>query len=225
MPPAAPAEINDEKIRDALSPFGIIPTDFEVRSIRIYLDLLLKWNGVVNLTAITDPFEILVRHFGESMFAARLLAVEKCRLADVGSGAGFPGLALKIHVPALDLVLIEANQRKCAFLFEVVRRLELDHVEIRSESYKDIRPDGVLADVIASRAVGDYKELVRWARSALVRTAQVMLWVGGEESTRIARMNGWIWQAPVRIPQSQRRFVLVGQPIAASASAEPDLSD
>ena len=58
--------------------------------------MLLKWNNLVSLTSITDPVDIVARHFGESMFAASLLPVENGRLADVGSGAGFPGVALKI---------------------------------------------------------------------------------------------------------------------------------
>ena len=149
--------------------------------------LLLKWNRSVSLTSITDPVEIVGRHFGESMFASGLLPVENCRLADVGTGAGFPGLALKIACPSLHVTLIESNKKKCAFLSEVVRTLEFSDVEIRPERFEEIRPETVLANLITCRAVGEFKQLLRWSTSALVRRGHLLLWVGAEDSTRIAR--------------------------------------
>src|SRR5215469_16648832 len=90
------AEIGDLQIREGLAPFGIAPTERQAQQIREYARLLLFWNRSINLTAVTDPAEIVERHFGESTYGANLLPVENCRLADVGSGAGFPGLAMRI---------------------------------------------------------------------------------------------------------------------------------
>jgi len=83
---------------------------------------LLRWNEKLNLTAIRDPLEILYRHFCESMFAAGAIPVDKGRLADIGSGPGFPGIPLKIARPELELCLVESNIKKGTFLAEVCPR-------------------------------------------------------------------------------------------------------
>jgi 16S rRNA (guanine527-N7)-methyltransferase len=213
MPAPAPIEIGDLQIREALSPFGICPTQDQAEKIREYVLLLLKWNRTISLTSITDPAEIVGRHFGESMYASNLLPVENCRLADVGTGAGFPGLALKIACPGLHITLIESNNKKCVFLSEVVRCLGFADVEIRTERFEQIRPETIHANIIASRAVGKFKQLLRWSTTALARRGHLMLWVGEEDSTRTVRNPAWTWQPAVRIPDSQRRFILIGRPI------------
>jgi 16S rRNA (guanine527-N7)-methyltransferase len=143
--------------------------------------------------------------------------VENCRLADVGTGAGFPSLALKIACSSIHLTLIESNKKKCAFLSEVVRALEFTDVEVRAERFEQIRPETVLANIITSRAVGEFKQLLRWSSGALVRRGHLMLWVGAEDSTRIAGSAGWTWQPAVHIPDSQRRFILICRPIDEAA--------
>jgi 16S rRNA (guanine527-N7)-methyltransferase len=213
VPAPAHLEISDRQICEALSPFAIFPNEDQMAKIREYMLLLLKWNRSVSLTSITDPVEIAGRHFGESMYASKLLPVENCRLADVGSGAGFPGLALKIACPSIHVTLIESNKKKCAFLSEVVRSLRLTNVEIHPERFEQIRPESVLANIITSRAVGEFKQLLRWSTNALVRRGHLMLWVGAEDSTRIARTPAWSWQPAARIPDSQRRYILIGRPI------------
>ena len=214
MPAPVHIEISDRKICDALSPFAIFPSEEQIAKIREYMLILLKWNRSVSLTSIADPVEIVGRHFGESMHASKLLPVENCRLADVGTGAGFPGLALKIICPGIHLTLIESNKKKCAFLSEVVRTLGFTDVEIRAERFEQIRPEIILSNIITSRAVGEFKQLLRWSMNALVRRGHLMLWVGAEDSTRIAQIPSWTWQPAMRIPDSQRRFILIGRPIS-----------
>lgn len=213
MPASAPIEISNRKICEALSLYDISPTEDQIAKIREYMILLLRWNRSLSLTSITDPVEIVGRHFGESMYASKLLPVENCRLADVGTGAGFPGLALKIACPSLRLTLIESNKKKYAFLSEAVRILEFLDVEICAERFEEIRPETVQANIITSRAVGEFKQLLRWATSALLRRGHLILWVGAEDSTRLARTPGWTWQPAARIPDSQRRYILIGRPI------------
>jgi 16S rRNA (guanine527-N7)-methyltransferase len=217
MPAPIPIEIDKRQINEALSPFSLVPTDDQVSKIREYVSLLLKWNRSISLTSVIDPVEIVARHFGESMYASKLLPVENCRLADVGTGAGFPGLPLKIAYPSIQLVLIESNKKKCAFLSEVVRALELTDVEVRTERFEQIRPETLLSNIVTSRAVGEFKQLLHWSSGALVRRGHLMLWVGAEDSTRIAGSAGWTWQPAVRIPDSQRRFILIGRPIDEAA--------
>ena len=123
MPTTAPAPVSAVVIRRALGEFALPAYDEQVLQIQQYMKILLAWNEKINLTAIRDPLEILYRHFCESMYAAEALHLENGRLADVGSGGGFPGLALKIMRFGLRVFLVESNIKKVAFLAEVIREL------------------------------------------------------------------------------------------------------
>lgn len=211
--------IGVNEIRDVLEPYGFTPSDKQSALIGTYTGLLQKWNRLVSLTAVTNSIEIVGRHFGESAFLTKVVSVENCRLVDIGTGAGFPGLALKIVEPSIQLILIESNKKKGAFLSEVVRTLEFTDVKIRTERFEEIRPSDIEANVITARAVGGFKELLRWSQNALVHRGHVALWVGADDSTRISSNADWIWQPAVRIPESQRRYLLVGRPKEGPAEA------
>ena len=212
---------SDDQITLALSPFRIQPSSDQVAKIREHTRLLLKWNKLTSLTSITDPVEIIARHFGESMFLGSFLPVENGRLADVGSGGGFPGLALKILRPDLQVTLIESNNKKAAFLAEVVRALCLSGVEVLPARFEDLRLEDGSLNFVAARAVGGFPELLRWARNALSDRGHIALWVGAEDTTKISNTAGWTWTPAVRIPESQRRFILVGRPIEQESFGKP----
>jgi 16S rRNA (guanine527-N7)-methyltransferase len=205
------SEISHGKIMEALAPFAIRLSDDQIAKVQVYVRLLLKWNKLTSLTTITNPAEIVSRHFGESTFASNLLPVEDGRLVDIGTGAGFPGLALKILSPNVQVTLVESNKKKCAFLAEVARTLELSGVEVLSMRFEELRPDENCANFITARAVGGFSNLLRWSKSALCERGHLLLWVGGEDITSITNAKGWIWNPPARIPESQRRYVLVGR--------------
>src|ERR1700688_469421 len=116
----------------------------DLSNISIYIDLLLRWNARINLTAIRQPEEIVQRHFGESLFAARHLFPQSPAgpgsarsVIDVGSGAGFPGLPIKIWASDIHLTLIESNQKKSTFLREVVRTLTLMNINVFAKRAED----------------------------------------------------------------------------------------
>ena len=208
-----PTGLGETQIVEALAPFGISPSGDQVQKIREYLALLLRWNQSISLTSIDDPREIVARHFGESMYATKIHPVENCRLADVGTGAGFPGLALKIVCPSIQLTLIESNRKKVTFLSETIRTLGFADVDIRQERFEEIQSESIGADIITARAVGQFKELLKWFRQALAHRGHILLWVGAEDATRIAKTPGWTWQPAVHVPDSQRRFILIGRPL------------
>src|SRR5438034_10216778 len=116
MTTVSPAVPSVAVIRRALDEFRIPPYDDQILQIQQYIKILLTWNEKVNLTAIRDPLEILHRHFCESMYAAEALSLEKGRLADVGSGCCFPGLALKILRPGLQLLLCVTTLYKVQYV-------------------------------------------------------------------------------------------------------------
>src|SRR5258707_8396590 len=142
------------EILSLLSPFRVHLKADQIAKVQEYIRLLLVWNQSFNLTSVADPSEILSRHFGESLFVSSVFPVENCRLADLGSGAGFPGLALKIACPSLQVSLIESNKKKCAFLSEVVRSLELDNIEVMPVRFEEARISAAFADIVTARAVG-----------------------------------------------------------------------
>ncbi|HLZ11167.1 MAG TPA: 16S rRNA (guanine(527)-N(7))-methyltransferase RsmG, partial [Candidatus Acidoferrum sp.] len=150
-------------IERAAAEFQLALDSKQMEQIQQYTAILLRWNAKTNLTAIQDPLEILYRHFCESMFGARVIPVKTCRLADVGSGGGFPGLPMKILRPELDLYLIESNIKKATFLTEVVRELGLTGVRVLVSRYEELSEEVAPLDVVCSRAVGEFGPFLDWA--------------------------------------------------------------
>ena len=210
MSPSVPVPPSSDTIHRALAEFKVQVNELQVQQIQQYMRLLLKWNESVNLTAIRDPLEILYRHFCESMYASTLLTVDHGRLADLGSGGGFPGLPLKIIRPELDLCLVESNVKKATFLAEVVRDLGLNGARVLVSRYEELGEEITPLDVACSRALGEFPSFLAWASSELIRARRVMLWIGGRDLDEIRANDQWIWSEPVQIPQSLRRFILVG---------------
>jgi len=203
--------LTDRAIRAALQPYGVSLGEAQVEAIRRYASILLLWNQKLNLTSLRNPTEILGRHFGESLFALAVVPVSSGRLADVGSGAGFPGLALKAARPELDVHLIESNSKKAVFLTEVARTLGV-RVEIHRGRYQELRPDPHSFDFVTTRALGDPRLVLRWARATLKETGRVVLWLGAGDAARTSSSLNWTWREPIPIPQSLRRVLLIGKP-------------
>ena len=212
------AELSEDVIRRALSGFGVTVDGAQVILIQRYMKILMHWNEKLNLTAIRDPLEILHRHFCESMFAAGAVPIEVGRLADIGSGAGFPGVPLKIMRPNLELFLVESNIKKGTFLAEVLRELELRGARVLISRYEELGEELAPLDYVCARAVGDYGPFLKWSASARLSANRLLLWVGGRDLDEIRNFAEWEWQEPVAVPQSLRRYILVGSK-KAEASA------
>jgi 16S rRNA (guanine527-N7)-methyltransferase len=200
------------EVKDALNPYGVAPNDIAADRIRAYIAILLRWNKSISLTTVTDPGEILRFHFGESLFAYAEVNFEKSRLADVGSGAGFPGLPLAIVSPGLDVTLIESNTRKCAFLSEVARELRLDTVNVFRGRMEDYRSESEPLSYVTARAVGNHRRLLMWTRHHVGSGGKILLWLGESDSREISMDADWRWEPAKRIPGSERRYLLVGTP-------------
>lgn len=160
-------------------------TSMELRAkLGIYLDLLMKWNDRTNLTAIREPREMVRRHFGESLFAASVLP-EGETLLDFGSGGGFPGLPIQLARPELRVVLAESQNKKVAFLREVVRSLGLP-TEVWSGRV-DAMPKGRVFDVVALRAVDRPEEAAAeaWERVAVGGAMVEFVGEGGADTVPV----------------------------------------
>ena len=210
MTTTIPASPSAAVIRRALGEFKIPVFDDQVLQIQQYIEILLTWNEKVNLTAIRDPLEILYRHFCESMYAAEAIPLKNGRLADVGSGGGFPGLALKIMRPDLQVFLVESNIKKVTFLAEVIRELGLTSAQVLARRYEELGEEVAPLDYVCSRALGEYPVFLDWARSQQIAAKQVILWIGGRDLEEIQKIRTWDWSEPIEMPHSLRRLLLVG---------------
>jgi 16S rRNA (guanine527-N7)-methyltransferase len=238
----------------------------QLESISTYIDILLRWNARVNLTAIRDREEIVTRHFGESLFAARVLfpvtehvgtdafvrpaerrsavrALEAPRgrpalegrenapdetgalapgatvrrsttnhslsVADVGSGAGFPGIPLKLWNPAIHLTLIESKQKKSTFLKELVRALTLTNIDIQN-ARAEAQPRRSF-DVVTLRAVERFESMLPVAATLVKPGGRLALLVGkGQLETTRSLLPHLVWSPALPIPLSQSRILLIG---------------
>jgi 16S rRNA (guanine527-N7)-methyltransferase len=204
------APLSADAINKALREFQMEVAPEQIAAIQTYMAMLLAWNEKINLTAIRDPLEMLYRHFCESMFAGVAVPLQAGRLADVGSGGGFPGLALKIVRPELQVSLIESNVKKATFLAEVVRELGLADTRVLVSRYEELGEEVAPLDFVCSRALGEFDKFLSWAGSGRVAASQAILWAGGRDLEEIKKTRGWNWRAPIAIPHSLQRFLLIG---------------
>jgi 16S rRNA (guanine(527)-N(7))-methyltransferase RsmG len=250
------------RIPELLAPFleaPLAPTQLD--QVSTYLDLLLHWNARINLTAIRTPEEIITRHFGESFFLARhLFPTGPVRTApggfpditrqmaslathhysgttvlDIGSGAGFPALPLKIFAPEIHLTLIEANHKKSAFLREVIRALAFSNATVitgRAENLlaectptgareaESLEPqprpqgghnEGVSYDLVTFRAVEKFDSILPLAYAFLSQNGILALLIGSTQLLALRTLPNVSWNAPIHVPKSYKRVLSIGR--------------
>jgi 16S rRNA (guanine527-N7)-methyltransferase len=189
-----------------------------------YIDLLLRWNTRINLTAIRDPDQIVTRHFGESLFAARALFPPPTglandrrpttddspatRIADIGSGAGFPGLPLKLWAPHIALTLIESNHKKAAFLNEVARTLTLTNVNIQNARAESLPPQSF--DLVTLRAVERFERILPAAANLVAPSGRLALLIGSNQRDQAeSTLAALRWSKSIAIPNSASRILVI----------------
>ncbi len=206
----------------------------QLEQISVYIELLLRWNARVNLTAIRNEEEIVTRHFGESLFLARHLfptnvpgsesipiqegAPSKLRLGgdvrvrviDIGSGAGFPAIPLKIWAPEIHLTLIESNHKKAAFLNEVARALatEIDVMNERTEALTTRLSSQ--ADVVTLRAVEHFETILPQAAAFVAPAGRLALLITNSQTSSLATLPTVKWCPHIRLPGSSMGLLLIG---------------
>ncbi len=167
---------------------------------------LLHWNQTINLTTITDPFEIAVKHFVDSLAPARKLA-PVANLLDIGSGGGFPGIVLKVIFPSLAVTLIDASRKKVNFLKHVTRTLNLEGLEAIHILAEDLASDPAYTnhfDVIISRALTDLKSFIRRARPLRAGNGRIIALKGKMDQTEVDSVRASVLSAETyRLPFTQ----------------------
>jgi 16S rRNA (guanine527-N7)-methyltransferase len=170
----------------------------QIERLKLHYELLTRWNRVLSLTSVRTLEEAVERHYCESVFAACRLPEGPASVADVGSGAGFPGIPIAIVRPACSVVLIESHRRKAAFLKEASR--DLANVRVVAKRAEDVaeRFDWVVSRAVRySDIAGVLKKL---GRSAELLTGEV----------QVADLSGFEWQKPIRLPWGERRYLWIG---------------
>ena len=171
-------------LEEGAAGFGVSLSREDTEKFARYLEILKAWNERINLTALKDDGEIAVSHFLDSLSAARFVRGAES-LLDIGSGAGFPGIPIKIAMPGLDVTLVESVHKKTAFMNEVIRELGLTGIRAvwgRAEDESNGVPRGAFPRVI-SRAVSGVKEVLAMSEPYLAPGGSIILMRGrrGEE--------------------------------------------
>ncbi len=195
----------------------------QLHQISTYIDLLIRWNSRVNLTAIRTPDEIVTRHFGESLFAARHLFPTATRpaaentshptqpigpLVDVGSGAGFPGLPIKIWSPRTPVTLIESNNKKVAFLREVIRSLTLTDIDVYPGRAEAFPPAS--AATVTLRAVERFAQILPTAIRLLLPAGRLALLITQAQLPQARTATPTLhWSTPLPVPHSTQRIIAI----------------
>jgi 16S rRNA (guanine527-N7)-methyltransferase len=227
MQPVRIAELLDPFLSFAINPChsepgqrpgeepAVVLSTTQLQDISTYIDILRRWNARINLTAIRDPEEIVTRHFGESLFAARHLfphsAQVRTAVADLGSGAGFPGIPIKLWAPEISMTLIESNHKKATFLREVVRSLTLTGINIQNTRAEDLVQT---YDVVTLRAVERLAEAIPIAARLLAPSGRLALLIAASQVRAVRSAVPHVtWEDAVVIPQSSSRLLLISHSV------------
>jgi 16S rRNA (guanine527-N7)-methyltransferase len=202
-----------ERLTKLLEPFlgEARLSEAQLQQLSTHFALLLKWNARTNLTAISDPEEVITRHFGESLLSARLLFAPGSNesVIDVGSGAGFPGFPFKIWSPNIELTLVESNQKKAVFLKEVARALRLTGTTVLADRAEQLK---LQAKVVSLRAVERFEAILPVARRLLASEGRIALLIGSSQADRAKSILADVdWEPAVPMPASASRLLLVGR--------------
>jgi 16S rRNA (guanine527-N7)-methyltransferase len=223
------------RIATLLAPFLAKPlSQSQLDQISTYIDLLLRWNARINLTAIRNEEEIVTRHFGEALFlAGHVLRGEPAeseatggfagvpsqphfgvlfRVVDIGSGAGFPAIPLEIWSPEIDLTLIESNHKKATFLREVARALSLKSLEVRTERAEVLAADKAFprTQLVTLRAVEHFEAILPVAEALLAPGGILAVLIGSAQLPALSRCTQISWNEPIPVPQSGTRVLSTG---------------
>ncbi len=147
--------MNDKEFKEELSKLGIVLTSTQEKQLEMYYNLLIEWNNKMNLTGITERNSVYLKHFYDCITLIKAIDLTKnLKIVDVGTGAGFPGLVLKIVFPNLDVVLVDALNKRINFLNHVIESLKLENIEAIHDRIENYAKNNLeVFDLVTCRAV------------------------------------------------------------------------
>jgi 16S rRNA (guanine527-N7)-methyltransferase len=194
----------DELLEKGINQLGITPSKQQINAFMVYLSELKKWNKAYNLTGLEKDKDIIIKHFLDSLLYLKAMPDGKIRVADIGSGAGFPGIAIKIIRPEIEMFLIEPSRKKSAFLRHITRQLRLEKIEVIEKRIEEIKVNHELSfsvDAAVTRALFSIQDFIKKAKS-IVREGGILILNKGpkvREETKIIRETDYeilIFQLP-----------------------------
>jgi len=174
-------------LAEGLKKIGFRFNEQQLKAFLTYLEELKKWNRAYNLTGLKTDREIIIKHFLDSLLFARALPPETLSLADIGSGAGFPGIPIKIMLPHLTVFLIEPTQKKVVFLRHLCNKLQLENVKIMDKRIEDIQD--LKVDAAVTRALYSVREFIDKAKDILNKNGVLILSKGPGLEKEIAELS------------------------------------
>ncbi len=199
-----------EQLNELLASAGLPQLDAQLAGqFQQYLELLMRWNARLNLTAIREREGILSRHFVESIACARAVPEGVATLLDFGSGAGFPGIPIALCRPEIAVTLAESQAKKAAFLQEVLRNLDM-RANVRANRAEAL---GTRFDCVTMRAVDRMERAVAAASSLVSAGGWLVLMVTGAElpNLQIAAGEAFEWKQVLKLPQSKDGLIAIGR--------------
>ena len=156
--------MNKEEFLNELAKLDINLTDYQLNQLEEYYNLLVEENKKYNLTSITNKEDVYLKHFYDSLTISKIIKLDNQNICDIGTGAGFPGLVLKIAYPNTHITLLDSTLKKCNFLNMVIDKLQLKNIEVvndRAEIYAHNNREKY--DIVTSRAVAPLKHLLEYS--------------------------------------------------------------
>lgn len=220
--------IDKNRLKDLAAAQSIVLTDAMLEQLDLYAELLVEWNQKINLTAITDPRQIEEKHFVDSLVLAAQPELQKT-LLDVGSGAGFPGMVVKLYRPEIDVTLMEPTGKRLRFLQELAQRLQLPVHCVAERAEEAARKTWrERFDVVTARAVAALPMLCEYCLP-LVRVGGVFIAMKGRDedelpgaANAIQRLGGGLAaQRPYTLPDGSRRNLILIRKQSQTPAAYP----
>lgn len=199
----------DKIIRKGIAPFDMILNEPQIRLFYRHAEMLVQWNQKTNLTAITDPKEIAIKHFIDSLAPMLFLKPMK-HVLDVGSGGGFPGLPLKVLCPPMELTLLDAVRKKTSFMQQVIRTLKLKGTRTIHGRLEDLSHPAkhMLFDTIVCRAFSDLSFIFNNAWPLLSREGKIVVWKGRVPAKEIMDLRKLIGKEPLFLEMKEHTYRL-----------------
>lgn len=160
--------MNKNDFINELNKIGVILSEHQLNQLDKYYNMLVEYNKNVNLTAITEYNQVLLKHFYDSLTLTKAIELTNQKICDIGTGAGFPGIVLKIAYPNLKITLVESLTKRCAFLNEVIKKLGLEDIKVVNQRAEEFSQNNIeYFDIITSRAVAKLNILLELSIKSL----------------------------------------------------------
>jgi 16S rRNA (guanine527-N7)-methyltransferase len=204
-------------LKEGLAELGLPPGDDLINAFMTFLAELNKWNRAYNLTGLKKDEDIVIKHFLDSLLYLNAMPDGELKVADIGSGAGFPGIPIKIIRPEIEMYLIEPSKKKSAFLRHIIRQLRMERIEVLEKSIEEIRVNQDLpspVDIAISRALFDIKEFIKKASHILKPDGTLILNKGPKVKEELKTLGNMRYeQLDISLPLARiTRHIIVVAP-------------